>query len=84
MLGKKAENIFVLMPNILLLVGLYVICWLREDGFIWIYWAVLLWAFAAMGHPSPLNDEVELDRKRIPHWNCYVYPWASMLYSDSF
>ncbi len=65
MLGKKAEKIFVLMPCILLLVGLYVICWLREDGLIWIFWAVLLWAFAAMGHSSPLNDEVELDRKRI-------------------
>ncbi len=65
MVGKKAENIFVLMPSILLLVGLYVICWLREDGFIWIYWAVLLWAFAAMGHPSSLNDDVELDKKRI-------------------
>ncbi len=65
MLGKKAEMIFALMPSILLLVGLYVICWLKEDGLIWIFWAVLLWAFAAMGHPPPLHDEVELDRKRI-------------------
>jgi Zn-dependent protease len=53
MLGKKAEKIFVLMPIILLFVGLYVICWLKEDGLIWIFWAVLRWAFATMGHPSP-------------------------------
>ncbi len=65
MFGKKAEQIFVLMPCILLLVGLYVIYWLKEDGLIWIFWAVLLWAFAAMGHPSPLNDELELDKIRI-------------------
>ncbi len=64
MLGKKAESISYLMPRILFLIGIYVIYWLREDGFIWIFWALFLWAFAAVGHPSPLQD-VELDRKRI-------------------
>jgi membrane-associated protease RseP (regulator of RpoE activity) len=65
MLGKKAERISFLMPRILFLVGLYVIYWLKEDGLIWIFWALFLWAFASIGHPSPLHDKVELDRKRI-------------------
>jgi len=65
MLGKKAESISFLMPRILFLIGLYVIYWLKEDGFIWVFWALFLWAFAAVGHPSPLQDKVELDRKRI-------------------
>jgi hypothetical protein len=65
MLGKKAEKISYLMPRILFLIGLYVIYWLKEDGVIWIFWALLLWVFAAAGHPSPLHDKVELDKKRI-------------------
>ncbi len=65
MLGKKAENISFLMPRLLFLLGLYVIIWLKEDGFIWIFWALLLWALAAAGHPSPLQDKIELDRRRI-------------------
>jgi membrane-associated protease RseP (regulator of RpoE activity) len=65
MLGKKAESISFLMPRLLFLLGLYVIYWLKEDGFVWIFWALLLWALAAAGHPSPLHDKIELDRKRI-------------------
>ncbi len=65
MLGKKAEKVSFLMPRILFLIGLYVIYWLKEDGVIWIFWALLLWIFAAAGHPSPLHDKVKLDRKRI-------------------
>lgn len=65
MLGKKAEKVYFLMPCILFLLGLYVIYWLKENGFIWIIWALLLWALAAVRHPSPLQDKVELDRKRI-------------------
>lgn len=65
MLGKKADSISFLMPRLLFLLGLYVIYWLKEDGFIWIFWALLLWALAAAGHPSPLQDKIELDRKRI-------------------
>lgn len=65
MMGKKAEKISFLMPRIMLLIGLYVIYWLKEDGFIWVSWALLLWIFAAAGHPSPLHDKVELDKKRI-------------------
>ena len=65
MLGKKAENISFLMPRLLFLLGLYVIIWLREDGFVWIFWALLLWALAAAGHPSPLQDKIELDKRRI-------------------
>ncbi|MDY0130412.1 MAG: site-2 protease family protein [Methanosarcina vacuolata] len=65
MLGKKAEKISFMMPRVLFLIGLYVIYWLKEDGFIWISWALFLWIFAAVGHPSPLHDKVELDKKRI-------------------
>jgi membrane-associated protease RseP (regulator of RpoE activity) len=65
MLGKKAEKVSFLMPRILFLIGLYVIYWLKEDGVIWLFWALLLWVFAAVGHPSPLHDKVELDKKRI-------------------
>lgn len=65
MLGKKADRVSSMMPRILLLIGIYVIYWLKGDGFIWIFWALFLWAFAAAGHPSPLHDKVELDKKRI-------------------
>lgn len=65
MVGKKAEKVSYLMPRILFLIGLYVIYWLKEDGVIWIFWALLLWVFAAAGHPSPMHDKVELDKKRI-------------------
>jgi membrane-associated protease RseP (regulator of RpoE activity) len=65
MLGKKAENISFLIPRVLFLLGIYVIYVLKEDGFVWIFWALFLWAFAAAGHPSPLQDNIRLDRKRI-------------------
>lgn len=65
MLGKKADRVSTMMPRILFLIGFYVVYWLEGDGFIWIFWALFLWAFAAAGHPSPLHDKVKLDRKRI-------------------
>jgi membrane-associated protease RseP (regulator of RpoE activity) len=65
MLGKRAETVSFLMPRILFLLGIYVTYWLKEDGLVWIFWAFLLWAFAAAGHPSPLQDKIQLDRKRI-------------------
>ena len=65
MIGKKADSVSSMMPRILLLIGIYVIYWLKGDGFIWIFWALFLWAFAAAGHPSPLHDKVGLDKKRI-------------------
>lgn len=65
MLGKRAENVSFLMPRLLFILGIYVIYGLKEDGLVWIFWALLLWAFAAAGHPSPLQDKIELDKKRI-------------------
>jgi membrane-associated protease RseP (regulator of RpoE activity) len=65
MLGKKAEKISFLMPRILFLIGLYVIYWLKDDGLIWIFWGFLLWVFSVAGHPAPMHDKVELDKKRI-------------------
>ncbi|WP_048130141.1 site-2 protease family protein [Methanosarcina sp. WH1] len=65
MLGKKADWVSSMMPKVLFLIGFYVVYWLNGDGFIWIFWALFLWAFAAAGHPSPLHDKVKLDRKRI-------------------
>ncbi len=65
MLGKKAARISSAMPFVLLSTGLYVSYWLKEDGLIWIFWALFLSLFAAAGHPSPLHDKVELDRKRF-------------------
>lgn len=65
MLGKKADRISSMMPRLLFLIGFYVVYWLKGDGFIWIFWALFLWAFAAAGHPSTLHDKIGLDRKRI-------------------
>lgn len=65
MLGKRAENVSFLMPRLLFILGIYVIYGRKEDGLVWIFWAFLLWAFAAAGHPSPLQDKIELDKKRI-------------------
>ncbi|MCQ1534692.1 site-2 protease family protein [Methanosarcina sp. KYL-1] len=65
MLGKKAATISSLMPRVLLVLGIYVSYGMKEDGAIWIFWALFLWVFAAAGHPSPLQDKIELDRKRV-------------------
>lgn len=65
MLGKKASRISSAMPLVLLITGFYVSYFLQEDGFIWIFWSLLLSLFAAIGHPAPLHDNVELDKKRF-------------------
>jgi membrane-associated protease RseP (regulator of RpoE activity) len=65
MLGKKAAKISLFMPQLLLLVGIYVNYWMNENGMLWIFWAFFLWIFAAAGHPAPLQDNLKLDRKRF-------------------
>ena len=65
MLGKKSTQISILIPQFLLLVGIYVNYWMNENGMLWIFWAFFLWIFVAVGHPAPLQDDLGLDRKRF-------------------
>lgn len=65
MLGKKASKISSAIPFLLLSTGLYVTFVMKEDGFLWIFWGFFLHLFSAAGHPAPLHDSVDLDRKRL-------------------
>ncbi|MDO9518139.1 MAG: site-2 protease family protein, partial [Methanosarcinaceae archaeon] len=38
---------------------------MKQNGFIWVFWALFLSFFAAAGHPTPLDDEIELDNSRM-------------------
>ncbi len=65
MMGEKAKYVSSMMPYILLVIGIYVTFITKQSGFIWIFWALLLSLFAAAGHPTPLDDEIELDNNRM-------------------
>ena len=38
---------------------------LKKDGFMWVFWGLLLSLFAVAGHPKPLNDDVPLGKGRM-------------------
>lgn len=65
MMGEKASRVSELLPAILFLTGIYLIIFLKTDGYMWIMWSVILLFFSGAGHPRPLNDEIPLDRKRM-------------------
>ncbi|MGP8323744.1 MAG: site-2 protease family protein [Methanosarcinaceae archaeon] len=65
MIGKNAKYVSSMMPYVLLMLGMYVSFIMKQSGFIWIFWALFLSFFAAAGHPTPLNDEIELDNDRM-------------------
>ena len=66
MLGKKADNIFVLNAEYPVSCSRALCNLLAEGERIYMdFCGCTFWTFAAMGHPSPLNDEVKLDRKHI-------------------
>ena len=65
MLGKKASKISSVIPLVLFITGFYVTFVMKEDGFIWIFWGFFLHLFSVAGHPTPLHNSVDLDRKRF-------------------
>jgi len=65
MLGEKASYVSTVLPFVLISLGFYVTYFLNKDGFIWVFWGLLLSLFAAAGHPKPLNDEVPLGKGRM-------------------
>jgi len=65
MLGEKSAYISNALPFLLITLGFYVSFFLGKEGFIWVFWGLLLSLFAASGHPKPLNDEVPLGKGRI-------------------
>lgn len=65
MLGEKASYVSRALPFVLLFLGGYMTIIQNIDGSIWIFWGFLLFLFAAMGHPRPLDDEVKLGKGRM-------------------
>ncbi len=65
MMGEKASRVSVVLPAVLFFTGAYLIIFMKTDGFMWIFWSVLLFFFSAGGHPRPLNDDIPLDRMRM-------------------
>jgi membrane-associated protease RseP (regulator of RpoE activity) len=65
MIGERAVRVARIMPFILLVIGAYVSFLMKENGFIWLFWAVFLSLFAVAGHPTPLNDDIKLDDRRF-------------------
>lgn len=64
MLGEKASGISNVLPFMLISLGFYVTYFREQDGFLWLFWGLILSFFAAAGHPAPLNDEIPLDKWR--------------------
>ena len=65
MLGEKASRISNVLPFMLISLGFYVTYFKGQDGFLWVFWGLILSFFAAAGHPAPLNDEVPLEKWRM-------------------
>ncbi len=65
MMGENAKYVSSIMPYVLLIIGVYVSFIMKQSGFIWIFWALFLSLFAAAGHPTPLDDDMELDNNRM-------------------
>ncbi len=65
MLGEKASHISNVLPFFLITLGFYESYVQNQQGFIWVFWGLLLWFFAASGHPKPLNDDIPLGKGRM-------------------
>jgi len=65
MLGEKAALVSKAMPYIVFLIGIYVNFIKGEEASMWFFWGILLLFFSAAGHPTPLNDEIKIGKKRM-------------------
>jgi membrane-associated protease RseP (regulator of RpoE activity) len=65
MIGEKASYVSKALPFILIGLGFYITYIYNKDGYMWVFWGLLLSLFAASGHPKPLNDDVPLDKRRM-------------------
>ncbi|MFP4655706.1 MAG: site-2 protease family protein [Methanohalobium sp.] len=65
MVGDKSRYISSFMPFLLLGIGLYVNYFLNENGSIWLVWGLILSFFTMAGHPEPMEDSIDLDKRRL-------------------
>ncbi len=65
MLGKKASYVSGALPFVLFSLGIYLTYVRNIDGSLWMFWGVLLFFFAGMGHPKPLDDDVSIGKVRM-------------------
>lgn len=65
MIGEKASYVSTFLPFVLISLGFYVTYIQNRDGFMWVFWGLLLSLFAASGHPKPLNDDIPLGKGRM-------------------
>ncbi len=65
MVGEKASYVSTALPFLLIGLGFYVTYFQNQDGFMWVFWGLLLSLFAAAGHPKPLNDEDRVGNGRM-------------------
>lgn len=65
MIGEKASYVSKSLPIILIILGFYITYIYNKDGYMWVFWGLLLSLFAATGHPKPLNDEIPLGKGRM-------------------
>jgi membrane-associated protease RseP (regulator of RpoE activity) len=65
MIGEKARHVSSAMPILLALIAVYVGFILEQNASVWIFWSLLLLIFAALGHPTPMDDTQKLGTGRM-------------------
>ncbi|AEA47712.1 site-2 protease family protein [Archaeoglobus veneficus] len=66
MIGKKSEMVSKIVPICLIILGYVVeINMGTGSGSIWVLWGLITLFFSMHPHPSPIDDETPLDRKRV-------------------
>ncbi|RUM34643.1 MAG: site-2 protease family protein [Archaeoglobus sp.] len=63
MIGRASDQVSKLMPIAVLGVG-YLSDMYYGGGTIWIVWSLILLFFSFVPHPSPIDDETRIDKKR--------------------
>ncbi|SNY03657.1 hypothetical protein SAMN06295989_102121 [Methanohalophilus euhalobius] len=53
------------MPFLFLGIGIYVNYILNKNGSIWLIWGIYIVVFSMVGHPEPLEDNINLDKGRL-------------------
>lgn len=65
MLGPRAAYISAVVPFVLLSMSLFIYFVMQQNGFMWLFWGLLISLFAVAGHPEPLEDSDYLNRSRM-------------------
>ncbi|MCK4938516.1 MAG: site-2 protease family protein [Methanosarcinales archaeon] len=65
MLGPRAAYISAVVPFILLSLSLFIYFVLHKNGFMWMFWGLLISLFSVAGHPEPMEDSDNLGSGRM-------------------